>query len=176
MLCIYSNANKEHLFKNCSICFTLADSDQQCNSHRRTLMFLFFAAYLGFVWMLLLVTYGQRDPNAFLLNQHIRKSFSEKISGSMSLGDVFTWANTSLLRNLFGAYPGKYVSALHHYVHKLNCYISLSLSDETWVIHQPLPRSVDLWPVIFEKRAKKSTSSIFKISICFYFARCRKSC
>lgn len=70
----------------------------------------FVAAYMGFLWMLLLVAYGQRDPNAFLLNQHIRNSFSGEISDSMSLGDVFTWANTSLLSNLFGVYPGKNVS------------------------------------------------------------------
>ncbi|CAK6964402.1 polycystic kidney disease protein 1-like 2 [Scomber scombrus] len=62
--------------------------------------------YMGFLWMLLLVAYGQRDPNAFFLNKHIRKSFSEDITDSMSLGDVFTWANTSLLNNLFGVYPG----------------------------------------------------------------------
>ncbi|XP_042283303.1 polycystic kidney disease protein 1-like 2 [Thunnus maccoyii] len=62
--------------------------------------------YIGFMWMLLLVAYGQRDPNAFFLNQHIRDSFSEDVSDSMSLGDVFTWANTSLLSNLFGVYPG----------------------------------------------------------------------
>ncbi|XP_069389608.1 polycystin-1-like protein 2 [Paralichthys olivaceus] len=62
--------------------------------------------YTGFMWMLLLVAYGQRDPNAFFLNQHIRKSFSPDISNSMSLRDVFTWANTSLLSNLFGVYPG----------------------------------------------------------------------
>ncbi|XP_031725951.1 polycystic kidney disease protein 1-like 2 [Anarrhichthys ocellatus] len=62
--------------------------------------------YMGFMWMLLLVAYGQRDPNAFFLNRHIQDSFSGKISDSMSLGDVFTWANTSLLSNLFGVYPG----------------------------------------------------------------------
>uniref|UniRef100_A0A672GMT9 Polycystic kidney disease 1 like 2a n=1 Tax=Salarias fasciatus TaxID=181472 RepID=A0A672GMT9_SALFA len=62
--------------------------------------------YMGFMWMLLLVAYGQRDPNAFFLNQHIRKSFSENISDSMSLGDVFSWTRTSLLSNLFGVYPG----------------------------------------------------------------------
>ncbi|XP_049449240.1 polycystic kidney disease protein 1-like 2 [Epinephelus fuscoguttatus] len=62
--------------------------------------------YMGFMWMLLLVAYGQRDPNAFFLNQHIRNSFSRGISDSMSLGEVFTWANTSLLSNLFGVYPG----------------------------------------------------------------------
>ncbi|KAL7385772.1 hypothetical protein ABVT39_028164 [Epinephelus coioides] len=62
--------------------------------------------YMGFMWMLLLVAYGQRDPSAFFLNQHIRNSFSRGISDSMSLGEVFTWANTSLLSNLFGVYPG----------------------------------------------------------------------
>ncbi|XP_051815403.1 polycystic kidney disease protein 1-like 2 [Acanthochromis polyacanthus] len=62
--------------------------------------------YMGFLWMLLLVAYGQRDSNAFLLNKHIRKSFSAGISSSMSVGDVFAWANKSLLRNLYGVYPG----------------------------------------------------------------------
>ncbi|XP_045910422.1 polycystic kidney disease protein 1-like 2 [Micropterus dolomieu] len=62
--------------------------------------------YMGFLWMLLLVAYGRRDPNAFFLNQHIQDSFSREISDSMNLGDVFTWANTSLLNNLFGVYPG----------------------------------------------------------------------
>ncbi|XP_035860041.1 polycystic kidney disease protein 1-like 2 [Sander lucioperca] len=62
--------------------------------------------YMGFMWMLLLVAYGQRDPNAFFLKQHIRDSFSGGISDSMRPGDVFTWAHTSLLSNLFGVYPG----------------------------------------------------------------------
>ncbi|KAF6734274.1 Polycystic kidney disease protein 1-like 2 [Oryzias melastigma] len=62
--------------------------------------------YIGFLWMLLLVAYGQRDPNAFYLNQHIRSSFSGAASDSMSLQDVFTWANTTLLTNLFAEYPG----------------------------------------------------------------------
>uniref|UniRef100_UPI0037E779AE polycystin-1-like protein 2 n=1 Tax=Semicossyphus pulcher TaxID=241346 RepID=UPI0037E779AE len=62
--------------------------------------------YMGFMWMLLLVAYGQRDANAFFLNRHIRHSFSKGISTSMSLGEVFAWANTSLLNNLFGVYPG----------------------------------------------------------------------
>ncbi|KAM9851174.1 polycystin-1-like protein 2 [Aulostomus maculatus] len=62
--------------------------------------------YVGFMWMLLVGVYGQRDQNGFLLNQHIRDSFRGKVSHSMSLGEVFTWANTSLLTNLFGVYPG----------------------------------------------------------------------
>uniref|UniRef100_A0A8D3BLK0 Polycystic kidney disease protein 1-like 2 n=1 Tax=Scophthalmus maximus TaxID=52904 RepID=A0A8D3BLK0_SCOMX len=62
--------------------------------------------YMGFMWMLLLVAYGQRDPNAFFLSQHIRQSFSKGISDSMSIQQVFNWANTTLLSNLFGERPG----------------------------------------------------------------------
>ncbi|KAF7662063.1 hypothetical protein LDENG_00247400, partial [Lucifuga dentata] len=62
--------------------------------------------YLGFLWMLLLVAYGQRDPNAYFLTQHIRQSFSKGFADTMSIQDVFTWANTTLLSNLFGEYPG----------------------------------------------------------------------
>ncbi|XP_061526662.1 polycystin-1-like protein 2 isoform X2 [Phycodurus eques] len=63
-------------------------------------------AYMGFMWMLLLVAYGQRDPNAYFLTQHIRQSFSKGISDTMSIQDVFNWANTTLLSNLFGEHPG----------------------------------------------------------------------
>ncbi|KAM4630467.1 polycystin-1-like protein 2 [Polymixia lowei] len=63
-------------------------------------------AYIGFMWMLLLVAYGQRDPNAYFLTQHIRQSFSKGISDSMSIKDVFVWTNASLLSNLFGDYQG----------------------------------------------------------------------
>uniref|UniRef100_H2LTS2 Polycystic kidney disease 1 like 2a n=1 Tax=Oryzias latipes TaxID=8090 RepID=H2LTS2_ORYLA len=62
--------------------------------------------YMGFMWVLLLVAYGQRDPNAYFLTRHIRQSFSKGISDTMSIQDVFTWANTTLLNNLFGEYPG----------------------------------------------------------------------
>ncbi|XP_037542039.1 polycystic kidney disease protein 1-like 2 [Nematolebias whitei] len=61
--------------------------------------------YLGFMWMLLLVAYSQRDPNAFYLNQHIRDSFTGNIPDTVSIQDVFTWAGTSLFQNLFGKYP-----------------------------------------------------------------------
>ncbi|XP_041917756.1 polycystic kidney disease protein 1-like 2 isoform X1 [Alosa sapidissima] len=62
--------------------------------------------YMGFMWMLLLVAYSQRDPNAFYLTRHIQQSFSSGITDSMSHKEVFTWANTSLLNNIFGQYPG----------------------------------------------------------------------
>ncbi|KAK2906286.1 hypothetical protein Q8A73_010229 [Channa argus] len=63
-------------------------------------------AYMVFLSMLLVVAYTLRDPNSFYLNQHILNSFTGQISDSMSIGDVFTWANTCLLNNLFGVYPG----------------------------------------------------------------------
>ncbi|XP_068452137.1 polycystin-1-like protein 2 [Clinocottus analis] len=63
-------------------------------------------AYMGFMWMLLLVAYGQRDPNAYFLTQHIRQSFSRGISDSMSIQDMFNWANTTLLSNVFGEHLG----------------------------------------------------------------------
>lgn len=73
-------------------------------------------AYIGFMWMLLLVAYGQRDPNAFFLNQHIRKSFSSNTTASMSANDVLTWANTTLLKHLFGKYPGKWQLPKYDYL------------------------------------------------------------
>lgn len=69
---------------------------------------LFFAVHIGFMWMLLLLAYGQRDPNAYFLQKHIRESFSRNISDTMSLGDVFSWADKVLLRNLFGEYSGEW--------------------------------------------------------------------
>ncbi|KAA0723782.1 Polycystic kidney disease protein 1-like 2 PC1-like 2 protein [Triplophysa tibetana] len=62
--------------------------------------------YLGFLWMLLVVAYGQRDSNAYYLTQHIRLSFEQGISDSMNYNDVFKWANNVILNNLFGEYPG----------------------------------------------------------------------
>ena len=64
-------------------------------------------AYVGFMWMLLLVAYSQRDPNAFYLSKHIRGSFSKGTSSSMTYGEVFSWANGTLLHNLFGRHSGK---------------------------------------------------------------------
>lgn len=72
---------------------------------------------MGFMWMLLLVAYGQRDPNTYYLTQHIRQSFSKDISDSMSIQDVFSWANTTLLNNLFGEHPGQYVMKLETAAH-----------------------------------------------------------
>lgn len=68
--------------------------------------FWFFPAYLGFLWMLLLVAYGQRDPNSYYLNKHIEDSFTDGFHDVYSYQDFFTWANTTLLKNLYGSYKG----------------------------------------------------------------------
>ncbi|XP_068117923.1 polycystin-1-like protein 2 [Hyperolius riggenbachi] len=63
-------------------------------------------AYLGFLWMLLLVAYGQRDPNSYYLNKHIEHSFTDGLGQVCSYQDFFTWANTTLINNLYGSYAG----------------------------------------------------------------------
>ncbi|PIO34796.1 hypothetical protein AB205_0184310, partial [Aquarana catesbeiana] len=63
-------------------------------------------AYIGFLWMLLLVAYGQRDPNSYYLNKHIEGSFTDGMGKVCSYQDFFNWANTTLINNLYGTYPG----------------------------------------------------------------------
>ncbi|NXO04337.1 PK1L2 protein, partial [Rhinopomastus cyanomelas] len=63
-------------------------------------------AYVGFLWMLLLVAYGQRDPNSYYLNKHIENSFTDGFHDIYSYRDFFTWANTTLVKNLYGSYKG----------------------------------------------------------------------
>ncbi|XP_010130648.1 PREDICTED: polycystic kidney disease protein 1-like 2, partial [Buceros rhinoceros silvestris] len=63
-------------------------------------------AYLGFLWMLLLVAYGQRDPNSYYLNKHIENSFTDGFQDVYSYWDFFAWANTTLVKNLYGSYKG----------------------------------------------------------------------
>ncbi|XP_008584536.1 PREDICTED: polycystic kidney disease protein 1-like 2 isoform X1 [Galeopterus variegatus] len=63
-------------------------------------------AYLGFLWMLLLVAYGQRDPCAYHFNRHLEHSFTRGFSAVLSFQEFFEWANTTLVNNLYGHYPG----------------------------------------------------------------------
>lgn len=56
--------------------------------------------------MLLLVAYGQRDPNSYYLNKHIESSFTDGFHDVYSYQDFFTWAKTTLLKNLYGSYTG----------------------------------------------------------------------
>uniref|UniRef100_G3VUE5 Polycystic kidney disease protein 1-like 2 n=1 Tax=Sarcophilus harrisii TaxID=9305 RepID=G3VUE5_SARHA len=63
-------------------------------------------AYIGFLWMLLLIAYGQRDPNAYYLNRHLENSFSTGLQGVLSFQEFFVWAKTTLLHNLYSSYSG----------------------------------------------------------------------
>ncbi|XP_070941099.1 polycystin-1-like protein 2 isoform X1 [Macaca nemestrina] len=63
-------------------------------------------AYLGFLWMLLLVAYGQRDPSAYHLNRHLEHSFTRGFSGVLGFREFFEWANTTFVSNLYGHPPG----------------------------------------------------------------------
>uniref|UniRef100_G3TAP4 Uncharacterized protein n=1 Tax=Loxodonta africana TaxID=9785 RepID=G3TAP4_LOXAF len=62
-------------------------------------------AYLGFLWMLLLVAYGQRDPSAYHFNRHLQHSFTQGFSDVLSFQEFFTWANTTLINNLYSHHP-----------------------------------------------------------------------
>uniref|UniRef100_A0A670IRP6 Polycystin 1 like 2/pseudo n=1 Tax=Podarcis muralis TaxID=64176 RepID=A0A670IRP6_PODMU len=63
-------------------------------------------AYLGFLWMLLLVAYGQRDPNSYYLNKHIENSFTDGFQDVFSYQDFFKWARTTLVSNLYSSHQG----------------------------------------------------------------------
>uniref|UniRef100_A0A8C4NF77 Uncharacterized protein n=2 Tax=Eptatretus burgeri TaxID=7764 RepID=A0A8C4NF77_EPTBU len=63
-------------------------------------------AYVCFLWMLLLVVYGQRDPNAFHLNRAISRSLGSPGEEVLSHRAMYHWANSSLLSGLFGQNPG----------------------------------------------------------------------
>ncbi|XP_053465162.1 polycystic kidney disease protein 1-like 2 [Nycticebus coucang] len=62
--------------------------------------------YLGFLWALLLVAYGQRDPSAYHFNRHLERSFTRGFSAVLSFQEFFEWANTTLIGNLYGHLPG----------------------------------------------------------------------
>nr|KAF6407288.1 hypothetical protein HJG59_009931 [Molossus molossus] len=59
----------------------------------------------GFLW-LLLAAYGQRDPSAYHFNRHLKHSFTQGFSAILGFQEVFTWANTTLVRNLYSHHPG----------------------------------------------------------------------
>ncbi|KAM4833715.1 polycystin-1-like protein 2 [Thomomys bottae] len=62
--------------------------------------------YVGFLWMLLLVAYGQRDPSAYHFNRHLEHSFTRGFSAVLGFQGFFEWANTTLMNNLYGHHPG----------------------------------------------------------------------
>ncbi|XP_005409414.1 PREDICTED: polycystic kidney disease protein 1-like 2 isoform X2 [Chinchilla lanigera] len=62
--------------------------------------------YLGFLWTLLLVAYGQRDPSAYHFHGHLERSFTRGFSEVLGFPGFFEWANSTLVNNLYGPHPG----------------------------------------------------------------------
>nr|XP_003462903.1 polycystic kidney disease protein 1-like 2 [Cavia porcellus] len=62
--------------------------------------------YLGFLWMLLLAAYNQRDPSAFHLTRHLERSFARGFADPLGFPEFFEWANSTLLSNLYSPHPG----------------------------------------------------------------------
>ncbi|XP_004626039.1 polycystic kidney disease protein 1-like 2 [Octodon degus] len=63
-------------------------------------------AYLGFLWMLLLAAYGQRDPSAYHFHRHLESSFTRGFSDVLGFPEFFEWANNTLVNNLYSLHPG----------------------------------------------------------------------
>ena len=51
--------------------------------------------------------YSTQNSNRFYLRQAIHKSFSQRFSEIKLLKHFYTWANSTLLPNLYGDYRGK---------------------------------------------------------------------
>ncbi|XP_037372114.1 polycystic kidney disease protein 1-like 2 [Talpa occidentalis] len=87
-----------------------ADIEKMKSTHRKEqkafALIREILAYLGCLWMLLLVAYGQRDPSAYHFNRHLERSFTQGFAGVLGFRDFFTWANTTLMNNLYSHHPG----------------------------------------------------------------------
>ena len=65
------------------------------------------ASYLFFLWILIVLSYGNRDPNAFLMKQTIKSAIIEGSNSGESFEDVKTpadlwsWAKNTLIPELF---------------------------------------------------------------------------
>ncbi|XP_066504124.1 polycystin-1-like protein 2 [Hoplias malabaricus] len=80
--------------------------DRMIKDQKAFALILKILIHIGFLCVLLLAAYSQRDTNAYFLTQHIQKSFSSGILDSMSPEDVFAWANSTLLKSIFGQRSG----------------------------------------------------------------------
>ncbi|XP_031192748.1 polycystic kidney disease protein 1-like 2 [Mastomys coucha] len=110
-------------------------------------------AYLGFLWMLLLVAYGQRDPNAYHFNRHLERSFTQGFSPVLGFRGFFEWANTTLVKNLYGHHPGfvtdgnaKLVGSAHIRqvrVQESSCTVAQQLQDSFDGCHAPYSLDVE---------------------------------
>nr|Q7TN88.1 RecName: Full=Polycystin-1-like protein 2; Short=Polycystin-1L2; AltName: Full=PC1-like 2 protein; AltName: Full=Polycystic kidney disease protein 1-like 2; Flags: Precursor [Mus musculus]AAO32797.1 polycystic kidney disease 1-like 2 [Mus musculus] len=110
-------------------------------------------AYLAFLWMLLLVAYGQRDPNAYHFHRHLERSFSQGFSPVLGFRGFFEWANTTLVKNLYGHHPGfvtdgnsKLVGSAHIRqvrVRESSCAVAQQLQDSLDGCHGPYSLGIE---------------------------------
>uniref|UniRef100_A0A4W2GWE1 Polycystin 1 like 3, transient receptor potential channel interacting n=1 Tax=Bos indicus x Bos taurus TaxID=30522 RepID=A0A4W2GWE1_BOBOX len=64
-------------------------------------------AQILFLTLLMTTVYSTQNSNRFYLRQAIHKSFSQRFSEIKLLKHFYTWANSTLLPNLYGDYRGK---------------------------------------------------------------------
>uniref|UniRef100_A0A8C2QYW2 Polycystin 1 like 3, transient receptor potential channel interacting n=1 Tax=Capra hircus TaxID=9925 RepID=A0A8C2QYW2_CAPHI len=64
-------------------------------------------AQILFLTLLMTTVYSTQNSNRFYLRQAIHKSFSHRFSEIKLLKHFYTWANSTLLPNLYGDYRGK---------------------------------------------------------------------
>ncbi|GAB1293700.1 Polycystic kidney disease protein 1-like 2 [Apodemus speciosus] len=110
-------------------------------------------AYLCFLWTLLLVAYGQRDPSAYHFNRHLERSFTQGFSPVLGFRGFFEWANTTLVKNLYGHHPGfvtdgnsKLVGSAHIRqvrVRESSCPVAQRLQDSFDGCHAPYSLDVE---------------------------------
>ncbi|XP_067904987.1 polycystin-1-like protein 2 [Heterodontus francisci] len=62
--------------------------------------------HLVFLSLLLTIAYGEQNPNSFYLNRAINQTFTPSFNVIRSNNDFYTWANKSLLPNLYGSHKG----------------------------------------------------------------------
>nr|XP_033797153.1 polycystic kidney disease protein 1-like 3 [Geotrypetes seraphini] len=62
--------------------------------------------HLLFLTTIIIITYAEKSPNAFYLNQSIERNFATSFKQIKTLDQFFTWAQGTFLLNLYGMYQG----------------------------------------------------------------------
>ncbi|XP_038661911.1 polycystic kidney disease protein 1-like 2 [Scyliorhinus canicula] len=63
-------------------------------------------AHVGFLVMLAIIAYGERNPHSFYFSKALNNSFTKKFNGSLTIDDIYIWTDEILLPNLYGVYEG----------------------------------------------------------------------
>ncbi|XP_030060934.1 polycystic kidney disease protein 1-like 3 [Microcaecilia unicolor] len=59
-----------------------------------------------FLSMIIIMSYAEKSPNEFYLNQSIQRNFKTSFEQIKTLDQFFTWTQATLLPNLYGMYQG----------------------------------------------------------------------